>query len=50
MAAKNKETVSAQPMKQRPSSAQRRAAQIAAVSTRQAELSAKRQSGAPSAR
>ena len=37
MAAKNKVTVSAQPTKQRPSSAHRRAAQIA-ISTEQAEL------------
>jgi hypothetical protein len=39
MAAKNKVTVSVQPpTKQRSSSAQRRAAQIATVSTKQAEL------------
>lgn len=38
MAAKQKVTVSVQPAKQSPSSAQRRAAQIAAVSTKQAEL------------
>jgi hypothetical protein len=38
MAAKNKVTVSVQPPKQPPSSAQRRAAQIATVSTKQAEL------------
>ena len=38
MAAKNKVTVSMQPTNRRPSSAERRAAQIAAASTRQAEL------------
>ena len=38
MAAKNKVTVSMQQTNQRPSSTQRRAAQIAAVSTKQAEL------------
>lgn len=38
MAAKNKMTVSMEPTNRRPSSAQRRAAQIAAVSTKQAEL------------
>ena len=38
MAAKNKVTVSVQPTKQPPSSAQRRAAQTATVSTKQAEL------------
>jgi len=38
MAAKNKVTVSMKPTNQWPSSAQRRAAQIAAVSTKQAEL------------
>jgi hypothetical protein len=37
MAAKNKVTVSVQPTKQRPSSAHRRAVQIA-ISTKQAEL------------
>lgn len=38
MAAKHKVTVSVQPTNRRPSSAERRAAQIAALSTRQAEL------------
>jgi hypothetical protein len=38
MAAKKKVTVSMQPAKQWPSSAQRRAAQIATVSNKQAEL------------
>ena len=38
MAVRQKVTVSVQPAKQRPSSAERRAAQIATVSTRQAEL------------
>lgn len=38
MAAKNKVTVSVQPKKQPPSSAQRRAAQMTTVSTKQAEL------------
>ncbi len=38
MAAKNKLTVSTQPTNQRPSSAQRRAAQIAAISNKQADL------------
>lgn len=38
MAAKNNMTVSVKPTNQRPSSAQRRAAQIAAVSNKQAEL------------
>ncbi len=38
MAAKQNVTVSVQPPKQWPSSAQRRAAQIAAVSNRQADL------------
>jgi hypothetical protein len=38
MAAKNKVTVSVRPTKQRSSSAQLRAAHIAAFSTRQAEL------------
>ena len=38
MAAKNNLTVSVKPTNQRPSAAQRRAAQIAAVSTKQAEL------------
>ena len=38
MAAKNKVTVSVQPKKQPPSSAQRRAAQMATVLTKQAEL------------
>jgi hypothetical protein len=38
MAAKNKMTVSMQPTNHRPSSAERRAAQIASLSTRQAEL------------
>jgi hypothetical protein len=38
MAAKHKVTVSVQPTKQRPSSAQRRAAQITTGSTKQAEL------------
>jgi hypothetical protein len=37
MAAKNEVTVSVQPTKQRSSSAQRRTAQIATVSTKQAE-------------
>ena len=38
MAAKEKVTVSVQPTARRPSSAERRAAQIATVSTKQAEL------------
>ena len=38
MAAKNKVTVSVQPKKQPPSSAQRRAAQMTSVSTKQPEL------------
>jgi hypothetical protein len=38
MAAKKNMTVSVAPTNQRPSSAQRRAAQISAVSTKQAEL------------
>jgi hypothetical protein len=38
MAVKQKVTVSMQPMARRPSSAERRAAQIATVSTKQAEL------------
>ena len=38
MAAKNKVTVSVQPTNQRPTTAQRRAAQLAAISTKQAEL------------
>jgi hypothetical protein len=38
MAAKPKVTVSVQPTNHRPSTAERRAAQIAALSTRQAEL------------
>jgi hypothetical protein len=38
MAAKNRVTVSVQATKQRPNSAQRRAAHIAAFSTTQAEL------------
>ncbi len=38
MAAKQKVTVSTQPMARRPSSAERRAAHIATVSTQQAEL------------
>ncbi len=38
MAVKEKVTVSVQPMARRPSSAERRAAQIATVSTKQAEL------------
>ena len=38
MAVKEKVTVSVQPTARRPSSAERRAAQIAAVSTEQAEL------------
>jgi hypothetical protein len=38
MAAKHKVTVSVQPTNRRPSSAERRAAQIASLSTKQAEL------------
>jgi len=38
MAAKHKVTVSTQPTNRRPSSAERRAAQIASLSTKQAEL------------
>jgi len=38
MAAEQKVTVSVQPTTRRPSSAERRAAQIATVSTKQAEL------------
>jgi hypothetical protein len=38
MAAENNMTVSVKPTNQRPSTAQRRAAQIAAISTKQAEL------------
>jgi len=38
MAAKPKVTVSIQPTNHRPTTAERRAAQIAALSTRQAEL------------
>ncbi len=38
MAAKHKVTVSAQPPNRRPSSVERRAAQIASISTKQAEL------------
>ncbi len=38
MAPKHKVTVSTQPTNHRPSSAERRAAQIASLSTRQAEL------------
>jgi len=38
MAARHKVTVSKQPTNHRPSSAERRAAQIASLSTRQAEL------------
>lgn len=38
MAAKHKVTVSVQPTNPRPSSAQRRAAEIASLSTKQAEL------------
>jgi hypothetical protein len=38
MAAKRKMTVSTQPVNHRPTSAERRAAQIASLSTRQAEL------------
>ena len=38
MAAKNKMTVSMKPTNPPPSSAERRAAQIAAISTKQAEL------------
>jgi hypothetical protein len=38
MAVRQKVTVSVQPPKQRPSSVERRAAQIATVSTKQAEL------------
>jgi hypothetical protein len=38
MAAKRKVTVSMQPTNHRPSSAERRAAQIASLSTKQAEL------------
>ncbi len=38
MAAKNKVTVSTQPANRRPTSAERHAAQIASLSTKQAEL------------
>lgn len=38
MAAKNRVAVSMKPTNQRPTSAERRAAQIAAISNRQAEL------------
>ena len=38
MAAKHKVSVSVHPAKQRPSSAERRAAQMAALSNKQAEL------------
>jgi hypothetical protein len=38
MAAKHKVTVSVQPTNHRPTSAERRAAQIASLATRQAEL------------
>jgi hypothetical protein len=38
VAAKNKVTVSVNPVKHRPSSSERRAAQIAALSTQQADL------------
>jgi hypothetical protein len=38
MAAKHKVTVSTQPTTHRPSTAQRRAAQVASLSTQQAEL------------
>jgi hypothetical protein len=38
MAARHKVTVSTQPTNRRPSSAERRAAQIASVSNKQAEL------------
>lgn len=38
MAAKHKVTVSVQPTNHRPSSAERRAAQVASLSTQQAEL------------
>ena len=38
MATKHKVTVSVQPTNSRPSSAERRAAQVASLSTRQAEL------------
>jgi hypothetical protein len=38
MAAENNMTLSVKPTNQRPSTAQRRAAQIAAISTKQAEL------------
>ena len=38
MAAKHKLTVSVQPTNRRPSAAERRAAQIASISTKQAEL------------
>ena len=38
MASKHKVTVSVQPTNRRPSSAQRRAAEIASLSTKQAEL------------
>jgi hypothetical protein len=49
MAAKHKVTVSAQPAIQRASSAQQRAAQVAMLSTMQADLKPERPSGAPSA-
>ena len=38
MAAKHKVTVSVQPTNRQPSSAERRAAQVASISTKQAEL------------
>ncbi|MDQ6777690.1 MAG: hypothetical protein M3071_16090 [Actinomycetota bacterium] len=38
MAAKHKVTVSVQPAKHRPTSAERRAAQVEMISTKQAEL------------
>lgn len=38
MAAKNKVTVSVNPVKHRPSSSERRAAQVAALSSQQADL------------
>jgi hypothetical protein len=38
VAAKNKVTVSVNPVKHRPSSSERRAAQVAALSTQQADL------------
>lgn len=49
MAAKHKVTVSVQPTNPRPSSAQRRAAEIASLSTKQAELKQRLRSVPPRA-